>query len=179
MRKRRPILIEWTGGRRPPGDEVAPIDLRIDHVFLASCKYLSANIADPSPGRLFDGLLTTSGDWPRGDWYLETAPEELRKLYLECKNAVDLEDLPDDPARLEPADESDCASRDLRGSSRTDSGRPTWTSCNAVSNASAMRWQGPSTGTATPSRCSGGSFESGTPLITCSGPTPRDRFDFG
>ena len=61
LRERRPILIEWTGGRRPPGDEVAPIDLRIDHVFLVSCKYLSANIANPSPGRLFEGLLRDLG----------------------------------------------------------------------------------------------------------------------
>src|ERR1700689_241593 len=103
-RGRSPILIEWTGGRRPPGDEVPPIDLRIDHVFLVSCKYLSANIANPSPGRLFDGLLTTSGDWSRSDWYLETAPEELRKLYVECKHAAGLYDLPDDPSELKLAD---------------------------------------------------------------------------
>src|SRR3954462_4384327 len=37
LRGRQPELIEWTGGRRPPGDEVAPIDLRIDHVYLVSC----------------------------------------------------------------------------------------------------------------------------------------------
>ena len=62
LRGRRPRLIEWTGGRRPPGDEVAPVDLRIDHVYLVSCKYLSRNIANPSPARLFDGLLATTGD---------------------------------------------------------------------------------------------------------------------
>ncbi|HXR54590.1 MAG TPA: hypothetical protein VN793_06035, partial [Acidimicrobiales bacterium] len=28
---RVPRIIEWTGGRRPPGDEVVPSDLRIDH----------------------------------------------------------------------------------------------------------------------------------------------------
>lgn len=104
LRARRPILIEWTGGRRPPGDEVAPIDLRIDHVFLVSCKYLSANIANPSPGRLFEGLLATSGEWSRGDWYMETAPGELAELYLECKGWAGLDDLPDDPALLELAD---------------------------------------------------------------------------
>jgi hypothetical protein len=140
LRGRSPILIEWTGGRRPPGDEVAPIDLRIDHVFLVSCKYLSANIANPSPGRLFDGLLTTSGDWGRGDWYLETAPAELRRLYLECRTSTGLEDLPEDPADLEPADrrrlrfalpprvfprEAQAAYRSL---------------CSAVSTASAKRW---------------------------------------
>src|ERR1700688_2855539 len=57
LRRRIPLTIEWTGGRRPPGDEVAPIDLRIDHVYLVSCQYLSRNIAHPSPARLFEGLL--------------------------------------------------------------------------------------------------------------------------
>ena len=104
LRGRRPILIEWTGGRRPPGDEVAPIDLRIDHVFLVSCKYLSANIANPSPGRLFEGLLATSGGWGRGDWYMETAPEELAALYIECKSWAGLHELPDDPTLLELTD---------------------------------------------------------------------------
>ena len=104
LRQRRPILIEWTGGRRPPGDEVAPIDLRIDHVFLVSCKYLSANIANPSPGRLFEGLLATSGEWGRGDWYMETAPKELVELYLECRSWAGLFDLPDDPTELDLAD---------------------------------------------------------------------------
>ena len=81
LRGRPPRLIEWTGGRRPPGDEVAPVDLRIDHVYLVSCKYLSRNIANPSPARLFEGLLATAGEWEQTDWYLRTAPDEYRALY--------------------------------------------------------------------------------------------------
>jgi hypothetical protein len=79
---RSPRLIERTGGRRPSGDEVAPIDLRINHVYLISCKYLSANIANPSPARLFDGLLATTGTWDRSDWYQAVAPDEYQDLYL-------------------------------------------------------------------------------------------------
>src|SRR5579864_6008483 len=75
---RRPRLVEWTGGRRPPGDEIAPVDLRIDHVYLISCKYLSRNIANPSPARLFDGLLATAGPWDSSDWYALVAPDEHR-----------------------------------------------------------------------------------------------------
>ena len=77
LRGRTPLTIEWTGGRRPPGDEVAPIDLRIDHVYLVSCKYESDILANASPGRLFDGLLATSGDWDRTDWYESVAPVEF------------------------------------------------------------------------------------------------------
>ena len=100
----RPRLIEWTGGRRPPGDEVAPVDLRIDHVYLVSCKYLSRNIANPSPARLFEGLLATSGDWDQTDWYLRTAPDEYRALYRSCRSATGLDDLPDDPDALTPVE---------------------------------------------------------------------------
>ena len=44
---RRPRIIQWTGGRRPRGDEVVPSDLRVDHVYLVSCKYLSKILHNP------------------------------------------------------------------------------------------------------------------------------------
>lgn len=102
LRGRTPLLIEWTGGRRPPGDEVAPVDLRVDHVYLVSCKYLSHNIANPSPARLFDGLLSTTGQWSAGDWYAEVAPAAYRRLYDACRSETGLHDLPDDPVALTP-----------------------------------------------------------------------------
>lgn len=45
LNSRRPRIIEWTGGRRPPGDEVVPSDLRVDHVYLISCKQTRVAIA--------------------------------------------------------------------------------------------------------------------------------------
>ena len=66
---RPPRLIEWTGGRRAPGDEVVPADLRVDHVYLVSCKYLSKILHNPSPARLVDGLLTQAPVDDRSDWY--------------------------------------------------------------------------------------------------------------
>jgi hypothetical protein len=141
LRGRRPILIEWTGGRRPPGDEVAPIDLRVDHVFLVSCKYVSANIANPSPARLFDGLLATTGDWARGDWYLETAPDELTQFYALCKKASGLPDLPDDPSALEPWERMTLR-RALPSRSLPDEVRPAYLDlCKRVSETSATRWR--------------------------------------
>src|SRR6204780_2349622 len=138
LRRRRPILIEWTGGRRPPGDEVAPIDLRVDHVFLVSCKYVSANIANPSPARLFDGLLATTGDWLRGDWFIETAPGELGRFYELCKKASGLTDLPDDPSELAPS-ERRTLRRALPARSLPDEVRPAYLDlCKRVSEASAI-----------------------------------------
>jgi hypothetical protein len=141
LRGRRPRLVEWTGGRRPPGDEVAPVDLRIDHVFLVSCKYLSRNIANPSPARLFDGLLATVGHWDPGDWYLRTAPDEYRALYAVCRSITGLDDLPEDPVTLTTIER-----RRLRGALPGRSYPPEAQAlygalCTRVSTVSAERWQ--------------------------------------
>ncbi len=137
---RRPRLIEWTGGRRPPGDEIAPVDLRIDHVYLVSCKYLSRNIANPSPARLFDGLLATSGEWVQTDWYQVVAPEELVALYDACRRATGLTDLPDDPGAL-ATEERQRLRRALPGRSYPPEARHAYRQlCTRVSEASAQRW---------------------------------------
>lgn len=91
---RRPRLIEWTGGRRPPGDEVVPADLRIDHVYLVSCKYLSQILHNPSPARLVEGLLSTAAVADKQDWYVRTAPDEHQALYEACSPALDTAGLP-------------------------------------------------------------------------------------
>ncbi len=143
LRGRTPLTIEWTGGRRPPGDEVAPIDLRIDHVYLVSCKYESDILANASPGRVFDGLLATSGDWERGDWYEAVAAEEFTSLYRACVTACGLEGLPDNPGA--------CTKEQLATLRTALSGRsyPDAASqeayarlCRTVSEASARRWRG-------------------------------------
>ena len=141
LRGRAPRLIEWTGGRRPPGDEVAPIDLRIDHVYLVSCKYLSRTIANASPARVFDGLLATTGDWDRGDWYAAVAPEEHTTLYRACRDAVGLDDLPDDPGAL-TVEQRRLLSRALHGRSYPPAARGAYRAlCRTVSERSADRWR--------------------------------------
>jgi hypothetical protein len=141
LRGRPPLTIEWTGGRRPPGDEVAPIDLCIDHVYLISCKYESDILANTSPARLFDGLLATTGTWRRDDWYETVAPNELVALYRACRAATGLDHLPDRP--------SDCTREELAvlrtalaGRGYPDpAARAAYTElCRAVSRASADRW---------------------------------------
>jgi hypothetical protein len=142
LRGRSPLSIEWTGGRRPPGDEVAPIDLRVDHVYLISCKYESDILANASPARVFDGLLATSGDWGRDDWYEAVAPDELATLYRACVAATGMADLPPAPSL--------CTKQQLRSLRRALPGRayPDADSrsayaalCRAVSVASADRWR--------------------------------------
>ena len=78
LRGRLPEVIEWKGVVRATGDEVAPVDLRIDHVYLVSCKYLSNILFNASPMHVFDDLLvggqSRRGRGLGGDWFAETAP---------------------------------------------------------------------------------------------------------
>ena len=85
LRGRRPEVVEWKGAIRAPGDEVAPVDLRIDHVYLVSCKYLSNILFNVSPAHLFDDLLF-GGPRRRSreagrDWYGQVAPAPYQELY--------------------------------------------------------------------------------------------------
>ena len=57
LRRRQPESVEWKGVVRASGDEVAPVDLRIDHVYLVSCKYMSDILFNVSPTHVFDSLL--------------------------------------------------------------------------------------------------------------------------
>jgi hypothetical protein len=142
LRGRSPRIIEWTGGRRPPGDEVAPIDLRIDHVYLVSCKYDSDILANTSPARLFHGLLTTTGAWDRGDWYAATASDQYQLLYQACLEATGLVDLPSTPDQCN-RDQHDRLRRALSGRAYPDpASRQAYTAlCRTVSVASAEHWR--------------------------------------
>jgi hypothetical protein len=98
LRRRLPKVVEWKGTGRAPGDEVAPIDLRVDHVYLVSCKYLSKILFNASPSHVFDALLV--GGQARGsraardvlpgggDWYAEVAPAEFEALYQAVRAAA-------------------------------------------------------------------------------------------
>jgi hypothetical protein len=98
LRGRRPQVVEWKGTGRAPGDEVAPIDLRVDHVYLVSCKYLSKILFNVSPTSVFDSLLFggpgRGARAPRevlpggGDWYAEVAPAEYQALYESIRLAA-------------------------------------------------------------------------------------------
>lgn len=141
LRNRTPLTIEWTGGRRPPGDEVAPIDLRIDHVYLISCKYESDILANASPGRLFEGLLATQGSWDRSDWYDAVAPDELQNLYRSCLAATGLSGFPPTSSACS-RDQLTTLRHALPGRSYPDAAsRSAYAElCRTVSEASARRW---------------------------------------
>ena len=101
LRGRPPWWLEWKGGHRPPGYEQIPADLRVDHVYLVSCKYGSDILTNSSPANLFDRHLSERRD-DRADWYLEVAPEAYQRLYSACRAELDGADLPRSLRELEP-----------------------------------------------------------------------------
>ena len=130
LRGRLPQVVEWKGTGRAPGDEVAPIDLRVDHVYLVSCKYLSKILFNVSPASIFDSLLFGGpGRGARaarevlpggGDWYAEVAPAEYQALYesvrlaarrTEERGGAALADPVDPTGRTEPPAHRRCAAR--------------------------------------------------------------------
>lgn len=88
LRGRPPWLVEWKGGHRPPGYEQIPADLRVDHVYLVSCKYGSNILTNSSPSNLFDRLLGDRSEIT-GDWYAEVAGDAYQRFFESCRPFVD------------------------------------------------------------------------------------------
>lgn len=87
LRGRPPWIVEWKGGHRPPGYEEIPADLRVDHVYLVSCKYGSNILTNSSPTNLFGGATDD-------DWFAAVAGEDYQVLYEECCRLVPDPSLP-------------------------------------------------------------------------------------
>jgi hypothetical protein len=102
LRRRPPLTIEWKGPHRSPEDDPLPADLRIDGVFIVSCKNLSKVLLNPSPAALFRSALRNP-DFGGHDWYEEIAPVELASLYSASIRHLGLNDFPALPAELNRA----------------------------------------------------------------------------
>lgn len=88
LRGRRPRTIEWKGPHKPPGYDSLPADLRIDHVYLVSCKYGSDISGNSSPSNLVDRLLA---DRARGTepWFAMVAPAAYDAFFACVGDVVD------------------------------------------------------------------------------------------
>lgn len=86
LRGRRPVQIEWKGPHNPPGYDFLPADLRIDHVYLVSCKYLSQVLANVSPAHLFERVLADRTRRSPSDWFLKVAESPYRTFYSKVRN---------------------------------------------------------------------------------------------
>ena len=139
LRHRKPLRVEWKGSHRPPAYEQIPADLRVDYVYLVSCKYKSSILYNVSPAHLFEQLLTTRTR-QQIDWFSKAAPDEYQNLYQACRDYLGTVDLPQ-------------SVHDLNGQNRQrlkETFQRTWPPditgpyrqlCTAVSEVSASRWQ--------------------------------------
>lgn len=139
LRGRIPRILEWTGGRRPPGDEVVPSDLRVDHVYLVSCKYLSRILHNSSPARLVEALLTHLPVDDLTDWYQRVAPVEYQWLYEVCRKEVGHTRLPEKASELDKAGRRELAQA-LRGEWPGAASDAYASMCEVVSKQSARLW---------------------------------------
>jgi hypothetical protein len=141
LRGRPPLLVEWKGPTRAPGDEVAPVDLRVDHVYLISCKYLSKVLANSSPTRLFDRCLATGGERVAPDWFSEVAPAQHQELFAVVRHELGARAaLPPNVVDLTPTHRAEL--RDYLRAGWSDDARAAYVAlAGAVSAASAARWK--------------------------------------
>lgn len=141
---RVPRTVIWAGGRRPPGDEVVPADLLVDHVYLVSCKYRSKVLHNAAPARLFDDLLMSVDRRRRGDWYVETAPAETQELFEVTRSVSGLDTLPPAVVDLTASDRAELkqAGRGPVRSEIEEATGPAYAELvRAVSDESARRWR--------------------------------------
>lgn len=88
LRSRVPARIEWKGPDRMPLVNDVPADLRVDRVYLVSCKYLSKVLHNVAPAGLFDGGLA-GAPAKAVDWFGHVAGDELQTFYDAARRGLD------------------------------------------------------------------------------------------
>ena len=103
LRGRPPWTVEWKGPHRPPAYEQIPADLRVDHVYLISCKYGSKILQNASPWNLFDRALNER-EKRSDDWFAEVAPQSYQEIFDDVRDHLGDRSL---PARVGSLDAGD------------------------------------------------------------------------
>ncbi len=144
LRGRPPEVVEWKGPQRPPGADPIPADLRVDHVFLVSCKYNSRIQLNASPWSIFDAAPAGVGTSDaRGDWYGEVAGDEQQGLYEIVRFETGLVGaLPDRAQAMSPTQRRELAAALGRGPWTSSAAAEAYTALSAaVAVGSARRWR--------------------------------------
>ncbi len=134
---RKPRSVEWRGGRKTLYHHDLPVDVRVDRVYLISCKYNSKVLLNPSPHALFAEALSSGGRGP--DWYEETAPAEYAEFYRACVRRAGLSGFPQRPGELTRG-QRDALRKAFPRRLPADLAAPYRRFAGAVAQASAERW---------------------------------------
>ncbi len=142
LRGRPPWWVEWKGPHKPPAYEQIPADLRVDHVYLVSCKYGSDILMNASPGHLFDRLLNERRGSAATDWFNDVAPEAYQELWSLYRRDLSLTQLPELAGELEAGHRPSIKAAAQRGRSwpSEECGEAYRWLAVEVSNHSATRW---------------------------------------
>jgi len=142
LRGRPPARIEWRGPTRPVGYDTIPADLRVDHVYLVSCKHLSRVLHNIAPAHLFErALIVRRGSEPTTDWYLAIAGDAYQTFYDAVREVVAIPGLPRSVSALSSA-QRNVLRRALSDGKRWPGslGAPYVEFAHTVARASAARW---------------------------------------
>jgi hypothetical protein len=137
LRHRQPQTVEWCGLRKIGGEDAIPADLRVDDVYLISCKYNSLHLSNSGPAKLFENRLRETPVSP--SWYGVVAPAEYQAYYEAVREHFVLESLPIDVTALTVADRQLLKSKLPRQLPAELTGVVA-NFCQAVSTQSADRW---------------------------------------
>jgi len=140
LRGRPARVVEWKGPQRPPGADPIPADLRVDHVYLVSCKYNSRIQLNVSPWSVFDAGADAEG---RRDWYGEVASAEQQALYEVVRFETGLVgSLPVRAEAMTPIQRRELATALGRGPWTSPAAAEAYTALSAaVATGSARRWR--------------------------------------
>ncbi|MEX0763268.1 MAG: hypothetical protein WD208_02940 [Dehalococcoidia bacterium] len=139
LRHRTARRVEWKGPHQTPGYDLIPADLRIDHVFLISCKYLSRILFNASPFHLFERALATRRGTNTTDWYSHVANEAFQSFYSAVRDELQENSLPGEVSHLSRLDRDFLKTR-LSGPLSASLEDSYMSFCRSVSLASADVW---------------------------------------
>ena len=105
LRQRHPNTVEWSGPFQARWTSAIPADLRVDDVYLVSCKYDSKILHNTSPARFFESRLTESLR-STGAWFDSIALEQYQVYFTAVRSHYGLTGVSADVTKLDAADRS-------------------------------------------------------------------------
>ena len=103
LRQRHPNTVEWSGPFQAGWTAAIPADIRVDDVYLVSCKYDSKILHNTSPARFFESRLTHTTQ-STSSWYEHVAPDAYQRYFAVVRTHYELDQISNDVRSLTAED---------------------------------------------------------------------------